>query len=86
MLPRVAEEGLADAVDGSARASLSRRRRSRGSLMPPRAGLPVKLHANQLSDLGGGALAARYGALSADHLEYSSEESVRAMAEAGPSP
>jgi len=47
------------------------------------AGLPVKLHADQLSDLGGAALAARYGALSADHLEYSSEDSVRAMATAG---
>ena len=54
----------------SARASPSRRRRSRGS-SPRRAtlGLPVKLHAEQLSDLGGAALAARFGALSADHLE-----------------
>ena len=43
----------------------------------------MKLHADQLSDLGGGALAARYNALSADHLEYASEESVRAMADAG---
>ncbi len=46
-------------------------------------GLPVKLHADQLSDLGGAALAARYGALSADHLEYTSEEGARAMAAAG---
>jgi imidazolonepropionase len=45
--------------------------------------LPVKLHADQLSDLGGAALAARHGALSADHLEYSSEAGVRAMAAAG---
>jgi imidazolonepropionase len=46
-------------------------------------GLPVKLHADQLSDLGGAALAARFGALSADHLEYASEAGVRAMAAAG---
>ena len=45
--------------------------------------LPVKLHADQLSDLGGAALAARHGALSADHLEYANEEGVRAMAAAG---
>ncbi|MDA1117683.1 MAG: imidazolonepropionase [Proteobacteria bacterium] len=45
--------------------------------------VPVKLHADQLSDLGGAALAARHGALSADHLEYTSEEGVRAMAAAG---
>ncbi|MEQ9350261.1 MAG: amidohydrolase family protein, partial [Alphaproteobacteria bacterium] len=46
-------------------------------------GLPVKLHAEQLSDLGGAALAARHGALSADHLEYVSQASVEAMARAG---
>ena len=45
--------------------------------------LPVKLHADQLSDLGGAALAAKYGALSADHLEYTNEAGVRAMAAAG---
>jgi imidazolonepropionase len=47
------------------------------------AGLPVKLHADQLSNLGGAALAARYGALSADHLEYTDEAGVQAMARAG---
>lgn len=47
------------------------------------AGLPVKLHADQLTDLGGAALAARHGALSADHLEYASAEGLRAMADAG---
>ncbi len=46
-------------------------------------GIPVKLHADQLSDLGGAALAAKYGALSADHLEYTSEAGVTAMAQAG---
>ncbi len=47
------------------------------------AGLPVKLHADQLSNLHGAALAARYGALSADHLEYADEEGIAAMAKAG---
>lgn len=46
-------------------------------------GLPVKLHAEQLSNLGGAKLAASYGAMSADHLEYLDESGVRAMAEAG---
>jgi imidazolonepropionase len=46
-------------------------------------GLPVKLHADQLSDGGGAALAAKYQALSADHVEHTSEAGVRAMAEAG---
>lgn len=46
-------------------------------------GLPVKLHADQLSDGGGAALAARYGALSADHVEHTTEAGVKAMAEAG---
>ena len=68
----------------SARASRSRPPRSRACSRPPRRhGLPVKLHADQLSDLGGAALAARFGALSADHLEYASEAGVRAMAAAG---
>ena len=46
-------------------------------------GLPVKLHADQLSDLGGAALVAEFGGLSADHIEYSSDDAVRAMARAG---
>ena len=45
--------------------------------------IPIKLHADQLSDLGGAALAAKYGALSADHLEYSNEAGVQAMAKSG---
>lgn len=45
--------------------------------------IPIKLHADQLSDLGGAALAAKYGALSADHLEYTNEAGVQAMAQAG---
>jgi imidazolonepropionase len=47
------------------------------------AGLPVKSHAEQLSDTGGAAMAARFGALSADHLEYCSTEGAEAMARAG---
>ncbi len=46
-------------------------------------GLPVKLHADQLSDLGGAALAARHGALSADHLEHTGEDGIKAMAASG---
>ena len=48
-----------------------------------RAGLPVKLHADQLSNSGGASLAAEFGALSADHLEYTDEDGVAAMAGAG---
>ncbi len=48
-----------------------------------RLGLPVKLHADQLSNGGGAALAAKFGALSADHLEYTDEAGVAAMASAG---
>ena len=47
------------------------------------AGLPVKLHADQLSNLHGARLAAEHGALSADHLEYTDEDGVAAMARAG---
>lgn len=84
MLPLVAQEGLADAVDGFCEGvAFSPEEIARVFDAAVALGLPVKLHADQLSDLGGGALAARYGGLSADHLEYTSEESVRAMAEAG---
>jgi imidazolonepropionase len=84
MLPAVAAESLADAVDGFAEsiafsnAQIRRLFEAAGSL-----GLPVKLHADQLSDGDGAQLAAEFGALSADHLEYTSESGVRAMAEAG---
>lgn len=84
MLPAIHAEGLADAVDafceniGFSPAQTARVFEKARSL-----GLPVKLHADQLSDLGGAGLAADYQALSADHLEYSSEASVRAMARAG---
>jgi imidazolonepropionase len=68
----------------SATPSASRRRRPSAGLRAAQAlGLPVKLHAEQLSDQGGAALAARFGALSCDHLEHLSAEGIAAMAEAG---
>ena len=83
-LPAVAEEGLADAVDVFCeRIAFSTAQTERVLEAAEALGLPVKLHAEQLSDQGGAALAARFGALSADHLEYVSEASVTAMAEAG---
>ena len=58
-------------------------RKLRACWMPRALGLPVKLHAEQLSDSGGAQLAAGYGALSCDHLEWLSKEGVAAMAQAG---
>jgi len=84
MLPAVAAGGLADAVDAFCEGiAFSPEQTSRVFERARALGLPVKLHADQLSDLGGAALAARFGALSADHLEYASEAGVRAMAGAG---
>lgn len=84
MLPAVAAEGLADAVDGFCEgigfspAQIERVFATAGEL-----GLPVKLHSEQLSNLHGAALAARFGALSADHLEHLDAAGVEAMAKAG---
>ncbi|KAA5967040.1 imidazolonepropionase [Pantoea sp. M_9] len=84
LLPRVKEEGLADAVDAFCEhLALSPAQVSAVFDAARALDLPVKLHAEQLSAQGGAALAARYGALSADHLEYASEKDVRAMAEHG---
>ncbi len=84
MLPALAEAGLADAVDAFCEAiAFSPAQTERVFEAAAAFGLPVKLHADQLSDLGGAALAARFGALSADHLEYTSAAGVRALAEAG---
>jgi len=84
MLPAVAEADLADAVDVFCeRIAFSAEQTSRVFDRAGQFGLPVKLHADQLSDGGGAALAARYGALSAEHLEYTSDEGVLAMAAAG---
>ncbi|MFB9969167.1 imidazolonepropionase [Pseudoroseomonas cervicalis] len=83
-IPLAAQAGLADAVDAFCeRIAFSPGQTARVFEAARAAGLPVKLHADQLSDLGGAALAARYGALSADHLEYASAEGLKAMAAAG---
>jgi imidazolonepropionase len=84
MLPRLAAEGLVDAVDGFCeRIAFSPEQIARVFDAAKAFGLPVKLHAEQLSNLGGAALAARYGALSADHLEYLDEPGVAALARSG---
>ena len=84
MLPAVAREGLADAVDAFCEGiAFSPSQTARVFESAKKFGLPVKLHADQLSDTGGAALAARFGALSADHLEYAAEAGVAAMARAG---
>jgi imidazolonepropionase len=84
MLPEVAASGLADAIDAFCeKIAFSPEQTARVFEAACARGLPVKLHADQLSDLGGAALAARFGALSADHLEYTSTDGVAAMAAAG---
>ena len=84
MLPAIAAEGLADAVDGFCEGlAFSPDQIERVFDAARAAGLPVKLHADQLSNLHGAELAARYGALSADHLEYTDEAGAAAMAKAG---
>lgn len=84
MLPEVAQAGLADAVDGFCEGiAFAPEQITRVFDAATAFDLPVKLHADQLSNLYGAALAARYGALSADHLEYTDEAGARSMAEAG---
>ena len=84
MLPALHEEGLVDAVDAFCeRIAFSPEQTARVFEAARSLGLPVKLHAEQLSDSGGAALAARFGALSCDHLEWLSEAGARAMAAAG---
>ena len=79
-----AARGLADAVDAFCETIGFTAAQTRRVFAAARAhGLPVKLHADQLSDAGGAALAAEFGALSADHLEYTSDAGVAAMARAG---
>jgi imidazolonepropionase len=83
-LPRLHAEGLVDAVDafceriGFGSAQVRRVFEAAQAL-----GLPVKLHADQLSDGDGAALVAEFGGLSADHVEYTTQAGVRAMADAG---
>lgn len=84
MLPAVAAEGLADAVDAFCEnIAFTPAETSRIFARARELGLKVKLHADQLSDGGGAALAAEFGALSADHLEWTNEAGVAAMAQAG---
>ncbi len=83
-LPRLHAEGLVDAVDAFCEGIGFSPAQTRRVFEAARAlGLPVKLHADQLSDLGGAALVAEFGGLSADHIEHTSEAGVRAMARAG---
>jgi imidazolonepropionase len=85
MLPAIARDGLADAVDGFCEEDIGfSPEQTRRVFAAARAvGLPVKLHADQLSNAGGARLAAEGGALSADHLEYTDADGVAAMASAG---
>ena len=84
VLPAVAAAGLADAVDGFCeRVAFTAGQIDRVLAAAARLGLPVKLHADQLSDGGGAALAARHRALSADHLEHASPDGIAALAASG---
>jgi imidazolonepropionase len=84
LLPQVAVAGLADAVDAFCEGiGFSLAQTERVFQAAAAHGLPVKLHAEQLSNLHGTALAARYGAISADHLEFVDDVGVAAMARAG---
>ncbi|HWV09359.1 MAG TPA: imidazolonepropionase, partial [Pseudomonas sp.] len=84
MIPAAAEEGLADAVDVFCEnIAFTPAQCERVFQAAQRHGLGIKVHAEQLSNQGASALGARYGALSADHIEWLDEDGVRAMAEAG---
>jgi len=84
LIPRVAEEKLADAADGFCEGiAFTPDEIARFFAAAKAHGLAVKLHADQLSNLHGAALAARFGALSADHLEYTDDAGAAAMAAAG---
>ncbi|MFJ7882088.1 imidazolonepropionase [Pseudomonas sp. NPDC096917] len=84
MLPALAAEGLVDAVDAFCEyLAFSPEQVERVFKVAQQLGLPVKLHAEQLSSLHGSSLAARYQALSADHLEFMTEEDAIAMAQSG---
>ncbi|MFN4295728.1 MAG: imidazolonepropionase [Brevundimonas sp.] len=84
ILPAAHAEGLVDAVDAYCEPiAFSTEEVGRLFDKARALGLPVKLHADQLSNGGGAALAARYGALSADHIEYADEAGIAAMARAG---
>jgi imidazolonepropionase len=84
ILPKLASEGLIDAVDAFCEGiAFSPAQTERVFEVARALGIPVKLHADQLSNLGGAALAAHFGALSADHLEHTDDAGAAAMARAG---
>jgi len=85
IIPAIAAEGLADAVDAFTDSQIAFTVEETAWVFDAarKAGLPVKLHADQLRDDGGAALAARFGALSADHIEYANAAGIAAMARAG---
>ena len=84
MIPVLAQERLADAVDAFCESiAFSPAQTARVFAAARAAGLPVKLHADQLSNLHGARLAAEHGALSADHLEHTDEDGIASMAKAG---
>jgi imidazolonepropionase len=84
LIPEVAKEKLADAVDVFCEKIAYTPAQTEKIFKAAKAnGLPIKVHAEQLSHTGGAKLAAKYGALSADHLEYATEADVKAMAKAG---
>lgn len=84
MLPALAAEGLIDAVDVFHESiAFTSEQTERIFQRANELKLPLRLHADQLNDNGGGALAARFSALSADHLEFASDSSLERMAQAG---
>ncbi|MBS0508875.1 MAG: imidazolonepropionase, partial [Proteobacteria bacterium] len=84
MLPALAAEGLVDAVDVFCeRIAFSLAETEQVFQAAQKLGIPVKLHAEQLSDMGGSVLAARYGALSCDHIEHLAQAGVDAMRASG---
>jgi imidazolonepropionase len=84
VLPEAARAGLVDAVDAFCEVIGFTPAQTMRVFDAARAhGLPVKLHADQRSDFGGAALAAKYGALSADHIEFAGEAGIAAMGAAG---
>ena len=84
MLPALVQEGLVDAVDVFCeRIAFTLAETEQVFQAAQKLGIPVKLHAEQLSDMGGAALAARYGALSCDHIEHLSDEGIAAMKASG---
>lgn len=85
IIPAIAADGLADAVDVFTDSAIAFTPEETEWVFgaAAQAGLPVKLHADQLRDDDGAALAARHGALSADHIEYANAEGIAAMARAG---